>query len=58
MGKLTKEEREKAFKHIRECDKAFDGWYSPGGGYIQGDKPFAYNMLRVMTLELMDKLDD
>lgn len=57
MGRLTKEELDKAYKHIRDCDSLFDGRYSPGGGFIR-DREMAYNSLRVLTRELIEKLTD
>lgn len=42
--------QEKALAHIKRCDELFDG------NVVRPDKEFAYQQLRVLTLELLEKV--
>lgn len=42
--------QEKALAHIKRCDELFDG------NVVRQDREFAYNQMRLLALELLEKV--
>lgn len=56
--RLLDSERDRALKHIERCDKLFDGKREDGTqSSLPPDREFAYNQMRLLALELIEKLE-
>lgn len=54
---LSRDQRDRAYTHIKRCDALFDGRREDGTpGTSRGDHEFAYQQVRLLALELLEKL--